>query len=106
MDRSHGGRVSHESDAEVALSEAMGDALAEAAWPGVFAGGKQIIATAAYKDPRHGDVLNFTFDDGTQMNIVGQFSVRYRSKPTVAEAAEAEATAIRQGHELMSGETE
>lgn len=83
------------------LIDVMADAAAEQAWPGVFSAGKTITETSAYKD---GDVkvLRFGFSDGSQMNVVGQFEVRYvQSGP---DHPVVEQQRIQQGRELMTGE--
>lgn len=90
-------RVQYEN--EQAIGDALGDAMAEAAWPGVFAGGKQIIAT----EQQHAgdfDVMRFMFDDGSEMNIVGKFEVRYKQKPT----GHGQQDLIDAGRQLMLGE--
>jgi hypothetical protein len=74
-------RVHYENEEDIAT--ALGDALAESAWPGVFAGGKQIVATES-RSENELDVLSFTFNDGSQMNVVGLFSVRYREAGSVS----------------------
>jgi len=83
-------------DYEQSVGDALGDVMAEMAWPGVFAGGKQITATQHTKQASF-DVLSFTFNDGTQMNVIGKFEVRYkRGKP--------DHSLTDHGNQLMSGQ--
>jgi len=89
-------RVHYEN--EEAIANALGDAMAEMAWPGVFAGGKQIIATQSSKAADF-DVISFKFSDGSEMNIVGKFEVRYK-QPTTSQKQDL----IEHGQQLMSGQ--
>lgn len=89
-------------DHEEEIGNALGDTLAEMSWPGVFTSGKRIIAT---QTTRRGDfdVLNFKFADGSEMNIVGTFEVRYKQPPMFIKG-EQEPEIIEQGNQLMSGQ--
>ena len=88
-------RVHYEN--EEAIATALGDAMAEMAWPGVFSGGKQIIATQSSKAADF-DVLSFKFNDGSEMNVVGKFEVRYK------DAVQANEDLVQAGNQLMSGQ--
>jgi hypothetical protein len=78
-------RIESEST-EIALADKLAEQVAEQAWPGVFSGGKQIIASIASKIGGQ-DVLRFKFDDGSEMNIVGTFEVRYKTPADVTKEA-------------------
>ena len=108
-------RIQREDHAdESALANMMGDQMAEDAWPGVFSGGKRIVATQVQ---RNGDqkILRLRFNDGSEMNIaytqifykraVGQqpFDDDFGSGNPEVEV-EVEVTAIEAGRQLMSGE--
>lgn len=69
-------RIEYEGH-EDATALALAEQAASDAWPGIFGGGKMIVATAKFRQG-HSDVLQFVFDDGSQMNIVGDFEVRYK----------------------------
>jgi hypothetical protein len=108
-------RVTYESHAEEVLGNAIGDAMAETAWPGIFSGGKQIVHTRYVKDPsgQQDDLISLGFDDGSEMNITGRFEVRYKlpSGDVVAETdlnkmAEANTEAFKRRHfpELLPAE--
>jgi len=74
------------------------------AWPGVFTSGKRIIAT---KNTRRGDfnVMMFTFSDGSVMNIIGTFEVRYKQPPEYLKDDVVDHDAVvEQGKQLMSGQ--
>ena len=88
-------RVHYED--EEAIGNALGDTMAEMAYPGVFAGGKQIIATQTSKAADF-DVLSFKFSDGSEMNVVGKFEVRYK------DAAQANEDVVEHSKQLMSGQ--
>jgi len=102
------GRVHWDNEEEI--SNALGDTLAEMAWPGVFTSGKRIIAT---QSTRRGDfdVMNFKFADGSEMNIVGKFEVRYKLAPAYVKddqtnlvGTQGPEKLIEQGNQLMSGQ--
>jgi len=94
-----GGSVSNRVhwEHEEQIAEALGDAMAEMAWPGVFAGGKQIIATK-HERMADFDVLQFKFSDGSEMNVVGKFEVRYK------DAAQTNEDVVEHSKQLMSGQ--
>lgn len=76
-------RVHYEHEIEQAAGDALGDQMAEMAWPGVFASGKQIIHMEHVSGWQNSelDVVMFRFADGSEMNIVGKFEVRYKEPP-------------------------
>lgn len=81
-----------------AVPDDLGDEAAELAFPGVFSGGKMIDATQhtapTSTSPR---ILRFRFSDGSEMNLVGDFEVRYK------HAGPAGRGLVEKGNELMSG---
>ena len=56
----------------------IGEQLAAQAWPGVFAGGKEITRTSHVTLPDRRQLITFMFNDNTMINIVGQFEVRFK----------------------------
>jgi hypothetical protein len=94
MDRSHGGRVAHETDAETALSNALGDKLAEQNLPAVFASGKTVIGSHASEGE-----LTLNFQDGSSLTFIGNFRVE-AYQPGEAKDPDA----IEHGKQLMSGD--
>jgi hypothetical protein len=101
-------RVHWENEEEI--SNALGDTLAEMAWPGVFTSGKRIVATQTSKRADF-DVMNFKFADGSEMNIVGKFEVRYKQPPPFVKSdttnvvgTQGPTELIQHGDELMSGQ--
>ena len=93
-------RVHYEHDMVQAAGDTLGDAMAEAAWPGVFAGGKQILETKHEKgwNDTDFDVLQFKFSDGSEMNVVGKFQMRYKEAPVV------QGNVVEHGQNLMTGQ--
>ena len=79
----------------------IGPQLAAQAWPGVFAGGKQIVRTHNTTLPDGRQLITFIFDDNTMINIVGQFEVRYKLPD---HRSEANLKAL--GEQLMIGDVE
>lgn len=94
------GRIQY--DNESAVADAMGYAMAEDAWPGVFAGGKQIMATMKTRKGDF-DVMSFRFDDGSEMNIVGKFEIRFKQS-AASEARKQDL--VEHGTQLMTGQLE
>jgi hypothetical protein len=64
------------------IGDALAEKLASDAWPGVFSGGKQITRTAV-TEVEGKNLISFTFNDGSQMNVVGVFEVRYKAPGAV-----------------------
>ena len=97
-------RVHYEHEMEQAAGDVLGDMMAEAAWPGVFADGKQITETRhekGWKDTDF-DVLQFRLSDGSEMNVVGKFEVRYKPKTVEGKTGDL----VKHGSNLMSGQLE
>ena len=91
-------RVHYED--EEAIGNALGDTMAEMAYPGVFAGGKQIIATQTSKAADF-DVLSFKFSDGSEMNVVGKFEVRYKQPPKFEPDLKGHGQALMDGQMML-----
>lgn len=104
-DRSYGGRVQHEIDVEGA---AMGDAMAEAALPGVFATGKTIANSSSGVDPATGKkFITFGFDDGSSLTFVGAYEVRATKAGTFScdpDESGGVKDLVESGKQLMSGD--
>lgn len=93
-------RISFED--ETAVGNALGDAMAEAAWLGVFSGGKQIVRTQKYQDnERKATVLNIQFSDGSAVNIVGTFEVRFKEPGSTKKSQD---ELVEHGKQIMAGE--
>jgi len=64
---------------ESELANMMMQQMAEQAWPGIFAGGKEIVRTEAVagtgKTPAE---MTLWFNDNSAIKIVGEFVVRYK----------------------------
>lgn len=79
--------------------ESMVEAMTRGAYPGVFAGGKQIVRTQdipATDDEPHTFVIEF--DDGGVIAFRGIFDIAYKNPPTSNAPAE-----VEQQKELPSG---
>jgi hypothetical protein len=62
----------------------MAEHMTRSAYPGVFAGGKQIVRTEEHTEVHPPGIVHFFtfwFDDGSRMRIVGQFDFRYLPAP-------------------------
>jgi hypothetical protein len=67
-------RVTSEAHIEAAMGDHMGDLMAEAALPGMFASGKTV--TGSESGTRGDDMfITFKFDDGSEMTIIGKYQV-------------------------------
>lgn len=90
-------RVSHEADAESALANKIGDLMAEAALPGVFASGKTVVGS---ESGLRGNqmFITFRFDDGSDMTIIGDYQV------LANQAGAEERDLVEEGNRLMRGE--
>jgi hypothetical protein len=58
---------------ESALADALVEKMSEQAWPGIFAGGKQIVRTQITDSE-----ATFWFDDNSAIKVVGDFKIQYR----------------------------
>jgi hypothetical protein len=93
------GRVIREN--EGAAGDALAREVGEATFPGIFAGGKQIIRTI--HESGSPAKLIFFFGDGSAMQVVGDFTVKYRAFPE-ATTIDIDFVVEQQSRELPSGD--
>jgi len=80
MDRSHGGRVTHEADEEQRMTEALTQAMVDQAGPATFITGKSVRACTT----RPG-VFTIAFDDGSGITFRGDFAAQYHAQLNLPE---------------------
>jgi hypothetical protein len=64
----------HVEGQDSSLADAMAAEMIKQTWPGVFAGGKEIIRTHASPNE-----IIFWFDDGSAMRIAGEYEIEYKA---------------------------
>jgi hypothetical protein len=74
---------------EIALANQLGDQIAATAWPGIFSGGKQIVATQASSLTDGRETYQFRFSDGSSMTIIGDFEIRFKEPGEQLELTDA-----------------
>lgn len=99
---------------ERAIGDALGDKMAEQALAGMYAGGRNIRATARTQHEGR-DVFSLSFDDGTVMRISSETGLRIEvvsgGRATVStddsdviEGEAVDADEVAQGNQLMTGD--